>query len=359
MKVRLLAGTRKGCFLFESGLDRRDWRLVSSAFEGWSVPHVSQDPRNGDLYAAVNSPSGPGMIGYSRDGGHTWSHSNQGIGYGKTKNVAFRKVWHVRAGHPDRPGDVWAGVEDAGLFRSRDNGETWTHMAGLRAHPSSDLWTKSGGGLVLHTVIVDRVSPHCMWTAVSAGGVYSTGDGGLSWNPANRGVPVGDWVQPGHTEAGHRTQKIVLGAAPGLLYQQNYLGVFRSGDFGDTWTDISEGLPSRFGFAIAAHPRHPDTAWVVPLISPECRWVPEASMAVWRTRDAGASWTRLTRGLPDRDAYLTVLREGLASDPLDPAGVYLITSTGQIFASADEGDSWNLLAAFLPPGCSLEAALVE
>ncbi len=353
--VMLLVGTRKGAFLVESGLERAVWSIRGPLCEGWPVFDVSYDRSVGAILAGTGSPWFGPAVWRSTDLGATWTHSSAGLAYGDD-GPRLTRVWNVTAAG----GTVYAGVEPAGLFRSADGGQTWEHVAGLRAHPSTPDWQPGNGGLICHTIIADPTDPRHLWVGISAVGVFETRDSGATWATRNRGVRA-DFLPDPHPEFGQCVHKVAMAAGePATLYQQNHCGVYRSDDGAATWTEITGQLPSDFGFPIAAHPRDPATAWVVPLNGADKgRFVPQGRPAVWRTRDRGRSWSRLARGLPEHDAYLAVLREAMAVDELEPAGVYIGTSTGQLFGSADEGDTWAPIAEHLPPIASVDAVVVE
>ena len=354
--VLVMAGTRKGTFLFWTGPERRTWQR-SHHHLGWSIHALSYDPRHGSIYAAANSAVFGALVQRSDDGGQTWQHLNQGLDFAAEGERRVREVWQVAPGHPDRPHEVWAGSREAGLFRSEDRGSTWTEVRGLNEHATKDSWMPGGGGLILHTIVVDPEEPARMYACVSAGGAYRSDDGGSSWQPANRGTRA-DFMPDPYPETGQCVHKLALHPArPQVLYQQNHCGMYRSDDRGASWVDISEGLPSRFGFPIAVHGHDPRTVYVVPLTGDDRRFVPDGQMAVWRSRDEGNSWERLTSGLPDY-AWLTVLRDALATDTCDPSGVYVGTTTGQLFYSRDEGDHWESLADHLPPILAVSVAQV-
>lgn len=284
----------------------------------------------------------------------------EGLTYGEDSGLAVKAIWHIEPGPAGQPGVVYAGVEPAGLFKSLDGGATWQEVLGLNRHPSRERWMPGAGGLCLHTVVPDPVDPARLTVAISSGGAFRSLDGGESWSPINQGVRA-DFLPDPYPDLGQCVHKLALHRKrPGTLYQQNHCGVYRSRNGGDCWEDIGEGrLPSRFGFAMACHPHDPETIYTVPLQSDQVRLTPEGRMAVWRSRDGGESWQGMTCGLPGPDAHLVTLREGLATDTLDEAGVYAGTTAGQIFCSRDEGAHWQTLAAYLPPVLSLEAAVVE
>jgi photosystem II stability/assembly factor-like uncharacterized protein len=354
--VLLMVGTKKGTFLYWSDSGRRTWRR-SEHHLGWSTHAVSYDGRHGSIYAATNSDVFGALVQRSDDCGVTWQHYSQGLDFPADAAQRVRQIWQVLPGHPERPTEVWAGSREAGLFRSNDRGSTWQEVAALNHHATASTWMEGGGGLILHTILTDPREARRLYACISAGGAYRSDDGGVSWKPINRGVRA-DFLPDQYPESGQCVHKMTLHPdRPQVLFQQNHCGVYRSDDRGDSWVDISEGLPSRFGFPMAVHPHDPHTLYVVPLISDDQRVVPDGRMAVWRSRDAGQTWQRLTEGLPD-NAWLSVLREGLAVDTCDPAGIYVGTSTGQLFYSRDEGAHWEILADYLPPVLSVTAAQV-
>jgi hypothetical protein len=352
--VLVLVGTRKGSFLFWSDEARREWHR-RPMHGGWMVHHMSFDGRDQSLLAATNREAFGGRVQRSTDFGLTWPSRSEKLDYPADSPYRVRKVWHVLAGAPQPPARVYAGAERAGLFQSDDHGETWAAVNGLLGHPTAAQWQPGKGGLCLHSIVLDPNDPRRLYVGISAVGVLRTDDGGQTWTPKNQGVRA-DFLADPYPEFGQCVHKVRLHPArPDVLYQQNHCGVYRSDDRGDRWVDISEGLPSRFGFPLAIHAYDPDTIYVVP--HDDGRLVPEGRMTVWRSRDRGASWKPLTRGLPDR-AYLTVLREALDADSADRCGIYLGTETGQLFFSRDEGDSWEILADLLPPVYSVSTGRV-
>ena len=351
----LLVGTPKGAFLMEGDAQRQSWSLRGPLCEGWPIHDLSVEPASGAILAAGGSPwYGPAVF-RSDDRGETWTHSSEGLTYGDD-GPKIATIWNVTAAH----GSIWAGVEPAGLFRSDDGGSTWTHVSGLRDHPSQPTWQPGGGGLILHTIVPHPTDPARMWVGISAVGTFETQDGGKIWEARNRGVRA-DYDPEPNPETGQCVHKLVI--APGTdetLYQQNHCGVYRSDDGGRSWDEITAGLPSEFGFPMAIHPRDASTAWVIPLNGADKgRYMPDASAAVWRTTDGGRSWTRHGDGLPQKDAYVGVLREAMAVDTLDPVGVYFGTGTGQLYASTNEGRSWAVVADNLPPIWGVEAMVVD
>lgn len=345
----LLIGTRRGTFLLDSD-DRINWSVDGPHCESWPVYDVTWDEKSDFLYAGgVNAWYGP-AIWQSPDRGKSWKVSSAGLTYGE--NPKIEAVWNVTP-----IGDiVYAGVAPAGLFASHDKGSTWNHVTGLREHRSVPAWQAGGGGLCLHTIIADPESQDSMWVGISAVGVMRTDDGGRNWEFRNKGLRSFEpHKEP--PEFGYCVHKMKLAAGSATrMYQQNHVGVWRSDDAGNCWNEITQGLPSDFGFPMAVHPRNPDRIWVLPLNGAELgRYVPEGRPAVWRTSDQGNTWERCNKGLPPENAYLQVLREAMATDSSDPAGVYFGTTNGQVFASSDEGDSWVCAAAYLPPVLSVDA----
>jgi photosystem II stability/assembly factor-like uncharacterized protein len=348
----VLLGTKKGAFILEGDEGRTQWHLRGPFCEAWPIYHMVYDAANRAIYAGGGNPwFGPG-VWRSDDLGETWSHANAGLTYGDA-GPSINTIWHVAAAH----GVLYAGADPAGLFRSQDQGQTWEHMAGLREHPSNPAWQPGFGGLCLHSIVAHPTDPARLWVAISAVGTFYSEDGGATWATRNQGVRA-EFAPERYPEFGQCVHKLLLAADGAQLYQQNHCGVYRSDDAGMHWDEISAGLPSDFGFPQALHPRDPSTLYVVPL-NPQGRFVPDGRMAVWRSKDRGASWAALTAGLPAEHAYLGVLREAMAVDRLDPAGVYVGTSTGQVFGSNDEGESWQQICTNLPPVWSVETALVE
>ena len=352
-QVELLIGTKKGAFVLESDASRGDWRVRGPFCETWPIHHVVRAASDGALYAAGgNAWYGP-SVWRSGDDGKTWSQSSSGLTYGDD-GPKITTIWNLTPSN----GTLYAGVEPAGLFRSDDRGQTWSHVAGLREHPSTPEWQPGNGGLCLHSIVPHPTDRDRLWVGISAVGVFETTDGGRSWETRNRGVRA-DFMPGEEPEFGQCVHKLGLHpASPDVLYQQNHCGVYRSDDGGRQWTEITPGLPSQFGFPMAIHPHDPSTIYVIPLNGDDQgRHMIDGHTQVWRSRDRGASWQRLDDGLPKSDAYLGVLREAMAMDRLEPAGVYFGTSTGQVFGSADEGESWQLIADFLPPVWSVETSV--
>ncbi len=356
-KIALLLGTKKGAFIAQSDGARTSWTLSGPFCETWPMNHVVGDSSTGTIYGAGgNEWFGP-AVWKSADMGATWSHSSEGLAYAAGEEP-IKSVWSLAR----RNGRLYAGVQPAGLFYSDDDGVSWTQVSGLRDHPTREHWQPGGAGLILHSVVLNPDDADEMWVAISAAGVFHTGDGGKTWEPRNRGTRA-DFLPDGQNmpEFGQCVHSLVM--APGMserLYQQNHCGMYRSEDGGRTWESIEAGLPSSFGFPSAVHPRDPATLYLIPLNGDvKGRFVPDAKAAVWRTRDRGDNWQALRSGLPQENVYFGVLRQGMATDRLDPAGVYFGTSNGALFASADEGDSWSLIAENLPAILSVETMVIE
>jgi len=356
-RTLLLVGTKKGAFILESDATRRDWSVRGPLCEGWPTHDLIVEPTSGAILAAAGSPWFGPAVWRSDDLGTTWSHSSAGLTYGDD-GPAIKTVWSLAA-TPD--GTLLAGVEPAGLFRSTDGGATWAHVEGLTNHPTRPTWGPGAGGLILHTIVPHPTDPMRTWVGISAVGVFETRDGGVSWEPRNVGVRAGFLPDP-HPITGQCVHKFAMAAGePDTLYQQNHCGVYRSDDGGATWIELTDnGLPSEFSFPLVTHPRDPDTAWVIPLNgADQGRYVPDGRPAVWRTHDRGATWIRADEGLPAEHAYLTILREAMARDTLDPVGVTFGTETGQLWHSADEGRSWGLVTDALPEIWAVESVVLD
>ncbi|HET7676229.1 MAG TPA: hypothetical protein VFK38_00080 [Candidatus Limnocylindrales bacterium] len=362
VRVLLLVGTRKGAFILESDAGRADWRVRGPLCEGFAIHDMAYDPSDGAILAGGQSPWYGPLVWRSEDLGATWTHSGEGLGYGED-GPALKTIWSVTP-DPGR-GLVYAGVEPAGLFRSTDGGRSWAHVDGLRQHPSTPEWQPGNGGLILHTIVPHPTDDDRLWVGISAVGVFATEDGGRTWQTRNQGVRA-DYSPDPYPEFGQCVHKLVLAhggpdGATERLYQQNHCGVYRSDDGGRQWQRLDgNGLPSQFGFPMVVHPGDRETVFTIPLNGDDKgRFMPDGQAAVWRTRDGGASWQRLADGLPQEHAYLGVLREAMAIDRLDSAGVYFGTSNGQLWASADEGVSWRRVLDTLPPIWSVDAVVLD
>lgn len=320
--------------------------------------HGILDPRDpAAAYVAVRHVVWGVHVYRSRDGARTWEHV-PGAPHDPERGAEPKAIWYIAPGHEEEPNVLYAGIEPAGLFMTRDGGASWEPVRGLNDHPTRETWQPAKGGLALHSIHVDPRDPRRLYAAVSAGGVYRSDDGGASWTPINRGVRA-EYLPDTRPETGHCVHRVLLHPArPDRLYRQSHCGTYRSDDRGDAWIEITEGLPSDFGYAIATDPNDPDALFIVPEESSHFRTTVGGAITVYRTRNAGADWEPLTRGLPRENAYVTVLREALDTDGLDPCGVYLGTSSGHLFASRDGGESWDVLAGFLPPILSVSAAVV-
>jgi photosystem II stability/assembly factor-like uncharacterized protein len=351
----LLVGTTKGAFILDGDGDRRSWSMRGPLCDGWPIHDLNWDPATGSIYAGGGSPwYGPAVF-RSNDLGATWTHSSEGLTYGDD-GPKIPTVWNVTPAH----GSLFAGVEPAGLFRSDDGGATWRHVQGLREHPSRPGWQPGAGGLICHTIVPHPTDAEKMWIAISAVGTFATEDGGTTWEARNRGVVDCNSPDP-HPETGQCVHKLVMAAGqPDRFYQQNHCGVYRSKDGALHWEDVSAGLSSEFGFVFGSHPRDPDTGWVIPLSHPEeGRFAPGGALAVWRTRDGADTWQRHGDGLPQENAFVGVYREALSVDRLDPVGIFFGTSTGQLYGSVDEGESWSVVAENLPPIWGVEAVALD
>jgi photosystem II stability/assembly factor-like uncharacterized protein len=295
----------------------------------------------------------------SDDMGRTWTNPEQAnVRFPDDSGVSLERIWQIHPGRDDEPERLYCGVEPAALFESRDAGATWSLNRGLFDHPHRTRWQPGGGGLCLHTIVVDPSNRQNLLVAISTGGVYRSEDGGHSWTPGNRGLRA-EFLPDKYPEYGQCVHKVVHHPSrPGRLFLQNHWGLYRSDDGGRSWQDIARGVPSDFGFAMAMHPHDPETVYIVPIESDEFRCTPEGRLRVYRTRDAGASWEPLTRGLPQRDAFETVLRDAMAVDTMNPAGVYFGTRSGRLWGSKDGGASWSLIREGLPPIVCVRAVVI-
>jgi hypothetical protein len=379
-KVMVLAGTRKGGLVFSSDESRKQWKWSKLHFKAWNVLHMQLDPRDRRLHVAATHPVFGPSTHFSDDFGETWTQAKKSPSFERPSKSgrppsspdeasapeeAAKKpeeviaTWNITPGREDETGVLYAGIQPGALFKSTDRGQSWKINEGLYDHPHRGTWFPGAGGLALHTILPHPTDHDKMWIAVSTGGCYYTEDGGVTWSPRNKNVRA-DFMPDVFPEYGQCVHKITHHPDhPERLYQQNHCGMYRSDNGGLDWIDIGEGkLPSRFGFPIAVHPHDPDTIFIVPEESDQFRVSLAGKFVIWRSQDRGESWEPLTNGLPDQ-AYLVSLREAMAVDPCDEAGIYVGTSSGQIFFSVDKGDSWSILADFLPPVYSIETAVLD
>jgi hypothetical protein len=357
----LLVGTMKGAFIFRSNSDRSSWTIDGPHFPGEAVYALAYDDRAGRnrLLASTRSFHWGANIRRSDDFGANWTAPDrQAIRFPEASGHALVQVWQITPGRRDEPDVLYAGVEPSCLFESRDAGETWTPVEGILNHEHRPKWTPGGGGMCLHTIVPDPANKQRMIIAMSTGGAYRTDDGGKTWRARNVGVraqflpnPYPEFGQCVHKIAHHKSK-------PERLFLQNHWGLYRSDDWGDNWTDIANGVPSDFGFAMTTHSTDADTVYIVPLKSDEFRCTPDAKMRVYRTRNAGDSWEPLANGLPQENAFETVVRDGMCNDTHKSSGVYFGTRSGKVFASNDGGDSWMSVAESLPPVVCVKTAVV-
>jgi len=359
--VLLLVGTVKGAFLAKAGSARATWDVGGPHFPGHLVYAMAYDDRAGRhrLWASTQSLPWGVFLRTSDDFGRTWTQPAENpVRFPEDTGATLKQIWQIRPGRPDEPDVLYCGVEPAALFESRDNGATFSLVRSLWDHPHRQRWQPGGGGLCLHTILPHPRDPKQMLVAVSTAGVYRTIDGGRSWHTAHKGVRA-EFLPDKHPEFGQCVHKVAQNSArPERYFLQNHWGLYRSDDGADSWSDVANGVPSDFGFAMAVHPRDPDTAYIVPLEADEFRCTPEGKLRVYKTRNAGGKWEPLTRGLPQKGAYETVLRDALEVDTLAPAGIYFGTRSGKLFASRDEGKSWRLVADGLPPIVCVKTAVV-
>jgi serine/threonine protein kinase len=356
----LMIGTVKGAFFLRSGPERRRWDVAGPYFHGQAIYSLAYDGRDGShrLWASTHSYWGT-YLRSSDDFGKRWTNPQEAnIKFPPDTSAVLNNVWQISLGRPDEPDVMYCGVEPAALFESRDAGATWSLVRGLFDHPHRPRWAPGNGGLVLHTIVLDPVERGRMYVAISAGGMYKTDDGGLNWRAVNRGIRR--VYQPERfPEFGQCVHKFVMHPArPNRLFLQNHWGLYRSDDGAESWTDIANGVPSDFGFAMVIHPHQPDCVYVIPVESDEFRCTPEGRLRVYRTRNAGASWEPLIHGLPQKGAYETVLRDSMTADALDPLGLYFGTRTGQLYGSTDEGKTWKRILEGLPAIVCVKSVLI-
>jgi photosystem II stability/assembly factor-like uncharacterized protein len=365
--VRLLVGTRKGAFIVTSDGKRQQWDISGPHFGGWEIYHLKGSPADPDrLYASQSTGWFGQVLQRSNDAGRTWETVGNKFAYegptgqhlwydGTPHPWEFKRVWHLEPSLTN-PDVVYAGVEDAAMFRTTDAGQSWHELTGLRTHESAGKWAPGAGGLCLHTILIDPANPKRMFIAISAAGAFRTDDEGQSWRPINRGLKSQAELPDPNAEVGHCVHRLAMHRSkPGVLFMQKHWDVMRSDDAGDSWHEISGNLPTDFGFVIDVHAHEPETIYVVPIKSDSEHYPPDGKLRVYRSRTGGQEWEALTKGLPQRDCYVNVLRDAMSVDALDACGVYFGTTGGQVYASADAGDSWTAVAQNLPPVLSVEA----
>lgn len=364
-RVRVLAGTRKGAFLLESDGKREKWDVRGPFSAGWEVFHMKASPVNPDrIYAAPSSSWSGQVMQRSDDGGKTWEAVGNQFAYqgetgthqwydGTPHPWDFKRVWHVEP-HPTDAEAVYAGVEDAALFLSKDGARSWTELPGLRGHGTGSQWQPGAGGMCLHTISIDPARPENIVIAISAAGTFRSDDAGGSWRPINRGLHS-KYIPDPTAEVGHCVHHVARHAArPQVLYMQKHWDVMRSDNGGDDWHEVSGNLPTDFGFVIDVHAHEPETIYVVPIHSDQERYVSEAKCRVYRSRTGGNEWEALTHGLPQENCYVNVLRDAMCVDQLQDCGVYFGTTGGQVYCSPDGGDHWTAIVRDLPAVLSVE-----
>ena len=363
--VRVLVGTRKGAFVLTSDGKRQSWQVNGPHFPGWEIYHVKGSPVAPDrLYASQSSSWYGQIIQRSDDGGVTWNPVDNKFTYegvpgthmwydGTPHPWEFKRVWHLEPSLTD-PDLVYAGVEDAAIFKSADGGASWAEMAGLRGHGTGSRWQPGAGGMCLHTIVIDPTNANRMFVAISAAGAFRTEDGGTTWTPINKGLHS-EYIPDPDAEVGHCVHRIAMHPSrPNTLFMQKHWDVMRSDDGGDNWREVSGNLPTDFGFPIEVHANEPETIYVVPITSDSHHFPPDGKLRVYRSRTGGNEWEALTNGLPQKDCYVNILRDAMAVDTLDSCGVYFGTTGGQVYASSDAGDNWRAIVHDLPPVLSVE-----
>lgn len=363
--VRVLVGTRKGGFILTSDERRKEWQIEGPHFAGWEVFHMKGSPADPNrIYVSQSGGWFGQQIQRSDDGGKTFEPVGNAFVYegvpgthqwydGTQHPWEFTRVWHLEPSLSD-PDTVYAGVEDAALFRSTDGGQSWQELAGLRTHTSGPKWQPGAGGMCLHTIRLDPGNPERIVVAISAAGAFRSDDGGATWKPINRGLRS-EMIPNPEDDVGHCVHCIAMHPAqPNVLFMQKHWDIMRSDDAGESWREVSGNLPSDFGFPIAVHAHEPETIYVVPIKSDSEHFPPEGKLRVYRSRSGGGEWEALTAGLPQQNCYVNVLRDAMAVDALESCGVYFGTTGGQVYASADSGDSWSAITHDLPAVLSVE-----
>ncbi len=390
-KARVLVGTKKGAFILESDGKRQKWDVSGPHFTGWEIYHMKGSPADPNrIYASQTSGWFGQIIQRSSDGGKTWetpgggpTKSPQGWPMGESNKFVydtspetgkpltthqfydgsqhpweFKRVWHLEPSLSD-PDTVYAGIEDAAIFRSKDGAKTWQELAGLRGHGTGPKWQPGAGGMCLHTILIDPSDAKRMYIAISAAGAFRTEDGGESWKPINRGLKS-QYIPDPNAEVGHCVHRIALHKSrPKTLFMQKHWDVMRSDDAGDNWQEVSGNLPTDFGFVIDVHAHEPETIYVVPIKSDSEHFPMDGKLRVYRSKSGGNEWEALTKGLPQSNCYVNVLRDAMAVDSLDKCGIYFGTTGGQVYCSADAGDTWSPIVEHLPPVLSVEVQTLE
>ena len=364
-RVRVLVGTRKGAFVLESDGNRQEWKIDGPHFAGWEIYHLKGSPVDPNrIYASQTSSWFGQIVQRSDDGGQSWETVGNGFVYDGTPGThqwydgtphpwEFARVWHFEPSLSD-PDTVYAGVEDAALFRSTDGGRTWEELASLREHPSASSWQPGAGGMCLHTIVIDPSDYNRIFTAISAAGAFRSDDAGKTWRPINRGLKSNSIPQQ-EAEVGHCVHRIAMHPKhPNVLYMQKHWDVMRSVDAGESWQEVSGNLPTDFGFAIDVHAHEPQTIYVVPIKSDSEHFPLDGRLRVYRSRTGGDEWEELANGLPERNCYVNVLRDAMAVDRLDSCGIYFGTTGGQVYVSPDSGESWSAIVRDLPAVLSVE-----
>ena len=364
-KIRILAGTRKGAFILTSDEQRQAWEVSGPHFPGWEIYHIKASPVNPKrIYASQTSGWFGQVIQRSDDGGESWQAvGNQFVYQGETGTHQwydgtphpweFKRVWHLEPDLHD-PEVVYAGVEDAALFRSADGGQSWQELAGLRGHGSGPHWQPGAGGMCLHTILLDPKTAGRIYVAISAAGAFRSDDHGETWKPINQGL-VSEFIPEPTAEVGHCVHRLAMHPSrPEVLFMQKHWDVMRSDDSGESWRESSSNLPSDFGFPIEVHSHEPETVYVIPLKSDSERFPVDGKLRVYRSRNGGGEWEALTEGLPQSDCYVNVLRDATCVDTLNPCGIYFGTTGGQIYCSPDGGDHWTTVVRDLPAVLSVE-----
>ncbi|MGB2627236.1 MAG: hypothetical protein WAK20_10650 [Candidatus Acidiferrum sp.] len=368
--VRILVGTRKGAFILTSDGKRKEWTITGPHFAGWEMYHLKASPADPDrIYASQSSGWFGQLIQRSNDAGKTWEPVGNKFVYDGTPGThqwydgtqhpwEFKRVWHLEPSLTD-PDTVYAGVEDAALFRTTDGGRSWNELPGLRS-AKGHLWQPGAGGMGLHSIILDPLHPERIFVAISAAGVFRTDDSGATWRPVNQGLKSPFELPDPTAEVGHCVHHIAIHPSkPDVLFMQKHWDVMRSDNSGDSWKEVSGNLPTDFGFPIDVHAHEPETIYVVPIKSDSEHFPPDGKLRVYRSRSGGNEWEALTNGLPQSDCYVNVLRDAMAVDRLDSCGIYFGTTGGQVYGSSDAGNTWSAIRHDLPAVLSIEVQTLQ